>query len=157
LKLGFFVPSLSGSQLAYSLIREINKFYESGANHKINIAVFYEHEVLPVLNPDFMISNATDAFGYTGHLVSTTLSTAYKALRFPSASHSFFVYDLEWIGLRSKQYETISTIYQKPKQLLVRSTEHGEIIQKVWGRSATEVGNFNIEKIIKILEGGKAP
>lgn len=157
MKLAFFVPSLSASQLAYSLIKNINLFYEQGKNHKVDITVFYEHEALPCVSPDFMISNSVDAFGYTGFLVSTTLSTAHKALRFPSAKHLFYVYDLEWIELRSKQYEIISEIYQSPKRLLARSADHSNIIKSVWGKPATNVGNFDIDKIIKTLKGDKVP
>lgn len=157
MKLAFFVPTLSASQLSYSLISNINKFYESGKNHNVDITVFYEHESLPCVSPDFMISNSVDAFGYVGNLISTTLSTAHKALRFPSAKHSFYVYDLEWTELRSKQYEIISEIYQSPRRLFSRSKDHSNIIKSVWGRPAADVGNFDIPKIIKSLKGDEVP
>ncbi len=150
-RIAFFISSLAASQLSYQLIKNLNNFYEIDRSGQVDFAVFYEQEARPCIEPNFLITNATDAWNYSGQLISTTLSTSHKAIKFPKAKHTFYVYDLEWIEMQNKQYEILSEIYQTPKCILVRSTDHSDIIKKVWNRPAQSVGDFDIKKILEKL------
>lgn len=152
MKIAFFVRSLAATQMSYQLIKNLNQFYETDRSATVDFAVFYESEARPCIEPEFLITNATDAFNYPGNLISTSLSTAYKANRFPKAKHSFYVYDLEWMAMPNKQYEVLSEIYQKPKSILTRSDDHANLIQKIWNCQARSAGDFDIKRIIELLK-----
>lgn len=154
MRLAFFVPSLSATQLSYQLIKNINAFYQQEKTYGVDIAVFYENITVPIIKPDFALANVVDAWNYDGCLVSTTLSTAYKALRFPRSKNLFYVYDLEWVGLKNKQYELLAEIYQSERfDLISRSDSHSQAISNAWQREKpTVIGNFNIKEFVKLCQ-----
>jgi hypothetical protein len=138
-KLGFLVPHLGGTQLAFRLIYNVNK-----ASHRSidkDIVVFYENIVKPCYTVGFMTTNVADAWSYPGPMIATNLSTAHKIIQFPGPPRKYFyVWDLEWKDIPNKKYEALAEIYHNPKlELIARSDHHAKAIEHVWGRSVKAV------------------
>jgi hypothetical protein len=153
MKIGFLVPNLGSTQLAFRLIYRANQAIRK--NNDIDIIVFCENQTQPCFSPGFATMNIVDAWNYHGPLIATTISSAEKLIRFPRPSHKYFyLYDLEWIYTKDRNFIPFSNIYQhKGLDLICRSISHKEIIENCWGKSIKAViDDFDIEEFIKVIK-----
>lgn len=154
MKLGFIVPDLGLSHRSYTLTNEINKFYEGENNSNVDIAVFCENRVEPRVEPSFATFNVTDAYGYAGPMIATSLSTAKKILSFPQLTHRIlYLWDLEWINDETRDFKIFADVYQSRKlEIVTRSEEYKYVFEKVWNKEVSHVvADFNLETFIKII------
>ena len=101
------------------------------------------------MNPNFAIMQSSEAFAFDGTLVATTLNTASKLLKFPSAKEKYFyVWDLEWMRLKNKSFDGLSQVYgSKELNLIARSEEHKWAIESAWNNSVKDIiPNFDMNK-----------
>jgi hypothetical protein len=150
-RIGFLVPHLGFSQMAFNLINNTN--WHLHKNTECDVMVFYENISYPCAKNEFAISNVVDGWNYSGSMIATTYQTATKILRFPSCSQRYFYcYDLEWIGMPQKQYGELAKIYEnKNVHILARSDEHAAIIERCWSTKVLDVvGDFDMTKIDNI-------
>lgn len=149
MKLGVLVRDLGPSQFNYYCIRNANVALKSGK--VADFVAFYENLTKPCLTPNFAIMQAAEAWGYDGVLVATTLSTAEKLIRFPSAQRKlFYVWDLEWLRMGQKSYRALQAVYGHSRlRLLARSAEHARLIGEVWNREAAIVDDFDLPALLK--------
>jgi len=132
MKIGIGISSLGSSQLSYYAIRSANQLLSKTCEH--DIVALYENpspHVLPML---FASMQFSEAWAFDGVAVSTNLSTAEKLLTFPCLTKRlFYVWDLEWLRLQPKHFQSLRGIYANPDHVLVaRSNEHSRIISDVW-------------------------
>lgn len=153
MKIGFLVPHLGVSHQSFRLIHNINEVTTNVVDP--DIMVFYENLVRPCYPLKFATSNIADAWNYSGNLITTTLSSAYKSIRFPAPSNKYFyVFNLEWIKMPNKLYENLAEVYQNPNlKLLARSQEHANLIEEAWARPVRAViKDFNIDALAKVIK-----
>lgn len=154
MKLGFIVPDLGLSHRSYALTNAINKFYEQGDNVDTDISVFCENRVEPRVEPSFATFNVTDAYGYAGSMIATSLNTAKKILSFPQLTHRvLYLWDLEWINDETRDFKIFADVYQSRKlEIVTRSEEYKYIFEKVWNKDVSDVvADFNLEALMKII------
>ena len=153
-KLAFAVTDLSASQLSCMLLRNIANFMTK--HYDTDIIVFYENLEIPCMPPACAVMQIHEAFSYDGPLVATSLSTAEKLIRFPGPrQRAFYVWDLEWIRLQHKSYESLRDIYASPElTLFARGHDHAQLIEDVWNRKvAAVVEDFNLHEILTVITG----
>lgn len=151
-RIGIIVDDLGGSQLNHRLISQVN----SAVSPSLDIVVFYENMREACMPMNFATMHMSEAWGYGGTLIATTLSTAEKLASFPSAKSKYFaVWDLEWMRPKYKRpnYADMWKVYgDTGMKLLCRSESHKELIRNCWNRDALEIGDFDIEKILAKVE-----
>lgn len=147
MKLGVLLGDLAPSQLAYYLIRDINRHLASHPTD--DVVVFYENLTPPCALPNFAIMPLVEAYGYDGVLLATDLSTAKISLAIPtSRSRFFFLNDLEWTREPKLPFRAYQEVYGHPSlHLLVRSESHADLVRSVWGRESEVVGNSPIGRM----------
>lgn len=140
-KIGFLVNNLGPSQLSFNLIENGNAIV--GAGHRRDMIAFYEQHTRPCIAMQFGSMQLMEAWGYEAPIVATSLSTAAKALRFPTASPKFFyVWDLEWMRGDVKSFHEMATIYGNMGiELVARSVDHKLAIESAWNRPVIAVIN----------------
>lgn len=149
-KLGICINNLGPSQLNYFLIKSINEYLDSNIN--TDIIAFYENIQPKCIPTKFALMNIIEAWDYSGTLIATDLSTASKIAKFPSVTRKiFYIWDLEWIRLRQKQFEELRSIYGNPElELVTRSVDYKKIIENCWNVEVKyTIENFEIETLIK--------
>ncbi len=149
MKVGVAVTNLGPTQLNYFLIQNTNRLLAE--RHDVDLIVFYENLHNPCLTMNFGSMQLTEAWGYDGTLIATTLSTASKILQFPGPSRKlFYVWDLEWLRMREKSFSELRSIYANPRlQLIARSDEHARVLEACWNTPILGVvEDFNINNII---------
>lgn len=152
MRLAFIVPHIGPTHLSLQLLSNLNNYLEKEPLG-FDPIVGYENMTKPCIFPKFMTTNIAELWGYSGILISTTLGTTHKILKFPSASAKFFyVWDLEWINIQNKNYEPLAEIYQNDAvELIARSASHANILQKCWGRPVKHIVNdFNMKDFLSI-------
>lgn len=147
------VANSGASQLSFCVIKEINKLTQT--HPQIDAILFYENQHKNCLPPNFSTMQISEAWGQSGPIIATSISTANKLASFPSEKKFFYVWDLEWIrNSQIKEYEKYSNVYKdKSLKLIARSESHKKIIENAFNREVSYVvSDFNIEKILTILE-----
>lgn len=138
-RLGFLVGNLLPGQLAYYLLTRAHQ--QVRAEHTVDLAFFQEEDVLPVCEIACGRFTLAEAWGFTGPLVATSLSTAAHLIEFPSCPCKFFfVHDLEWVLRPGLPYPELARIYRHPDlRLLVRGREPQRLVQACWNVQAEVV------------------
>lgn len=151
MKLAFGVKDLSHTQLAYYIVRASNKLLAERSD--IDISVFFEEPSCSSIPLLFSSMQFAEAWAYDGVLVSTSFSTAQKALGFPCVNkRKFLVWDLEWITKSPGHFRYFQAIYGNPKhELLARTEEHADILAKLWNVKRPKVVNEKnlVEEILR--------
>jgi hypothetical protein len=95
-----------------------------------------------------------EAWGFDGVLLATTLSTAEKILRCPSAKKRFFyVWDLEWLRPSRKEYRAFQAIYGDPRmELIARCPDHAAAIEAAWNRRPVVVADNFGPEVVRLLK-----
>lgn len=133
-KLGFLLPHLGNSQLAFQLINSANKFLETHID--TDVIAFVSNQLRPKVCPSFAVMNINEAFDFDGVAIATTLHTAEKLARFPGPrKRYFYVWDLEWSRNLGWSFEKLSEIYNNPNlTLIARHDDHAKVIEQCWNR-----------------------
>lgn len=150
-RIGFAVPDLGPSQLAFNLINNAN--IAVGTNHLTDVIAFYEHHRQPCIAMCFGAMQIMEAWGYEAPIVATSFNTAAKALRFPTASKKFFyVWDLEWLRGGPNSFEELCLVYRNMGlELVARSVEHKLAIESAWNRPvAAVIEDCDVEAFLRL-------
>lgn len=148
-KIGVLVNNVGATQLAFYLIKSGNKFVES-INQDLTL---FFYEISPeCIRPNFAVMNLAEAYNYDGILIATDANSASRIIEFPGTINKFFyVWDLEWIRMRNKEFENLSTIYNNHKlPLIARSQNHYDILKKIWKEPIGICEDANVEELFKI-------
>lgn len=148
--ISFLLNNLGHNQLAFNAIQASNDAIR--ANDELDVVLYYENLTRPCMGHGFMISNVLDAWTNSGVVVATSLSNASKLLSFPNAQRKlFYVYDLEWTLMQQKSYEELARIYQNPMiELIARSHNHKQVLEKLWNRPVRVIENFNVKEFLRV-------
>lgn len=151
MKCGVAVSDLGPSQLNYQFITNTNEMV--GSRFDFDAIAFYENISKPCLAMNFASMSLTEAWGFSGVMIATTLSTAQKISHFPSCSGKiFYVWDIEWVRIRNKQFSELAQVYRNPELTLVaRCEDHAQLLKQIWGRDAAIIRDFDLEKLHETL------
>ncbi len=149
-KLGFILDNCGPNELAYRVISSANNLIKNQPG-VADFIVFFNNIVPNCMPLEFASMNMVEAYDYDGVLVATDLLNASKMLNFPAASRKiFYVWDLEWIRLPNRNYDSFREIYcNEELDLFCRSKTHQFFIQNAWGREAKIVEYCDIEELVK--------
>lgn len=151
MKLGIVVDDLAASQQAFYLINYVNQSVMVDNN---DITVFFRTPRIPCVTVGFGMMQIHEAYGFDGPLVSTNLNTANRVARFPGTREKYFyVWDLEWLRMKDKTFQSLASVYRNPvHKLIARSKEHRKIIENCWNTSVVGIAdNFDIKHITGII------
>jgi len=145
-KAGILVPHLYDSQLAYIVLKEVNKFVRSPMN---DASVFYEDLTPTILKPMCGLYNAAEIFHFDGTLIATTLQNAASMLKtLKPVRKIFYVWSLEWVE-NEKDFLRNIEIYQNiDLELIAPSEDYAKDIKNYCGRLPKVVENFNLEGML---------
>ena len=87
-KIGVILEDLGMSQLAYSVIFNINKACEH--NSEDDYVIFFNNMVAPVIPPNCAVMNSSEIWSFDGHLIGTSVSTALMALKSINPAKKYF-------------------------------------------------------------------
>jgi hypothetical protein len=93
-----------------------------------------------------------DFWNYKGkNIVATDIESCKLILKNPSVkSFYFYVWDLEWMRLKSFDYEDIQQIYGNSKiKLIARSDRHALAIEQAWNKKCLVVEDFKLSEIFR--------
>lgn len=151
-QIGFLINNVGQSQAAFCLIDSANQFI--GKSPYNSVTVFFEEPRRPCIQQLFPIMPAVEGWGFNAPLVAMSLSTAEKALRFPtSCPKIFYVWDLEWLrGSVSPNAHDLMKVYRNNDlHLVARSVDHKLAIESCWNRPVTAViEDFDVEGFVKL-------
>ena len=151
MKAGILVQSLGMSQPAYEIIREINKI--DSLDEYWDIVVFYEEYDRLIVPPRFALMNMVEAYGMDAPLISTSIDTTKTSLNCIKATKRFFyVFDMEWTN-NTHNVDDLLNVYVNPKvELIARSDDHAQVIEKCWKKPIAVIENFNHEEIARLIK-----
>lgn len=137
--IGVLVKDAGVSQLNFNIIKNFNQFIFG--DQRSYCAMFFENMVQPMARVLFPIFNIAEAYEWKETLIATSLSNAHKLIHFPACKNKlFYVWDLEWIRLRMKDYALLGSIYNAPNlKIIARSKAHADLLSEVWGCKVHDV------------------
>ena len=154
MNIGVVVENLGMSQLAYSVINNINMACEH--NSQNDYVLFYENMGNPTLPVNCAIMNSSELWSFNGVVIATTASSAKFALKAVNKTKKFFyIWDLEWTRERNKTEFTknLSSYRNESISLIARSKEHALAIQNYCNRKVPYImEDFDINKLEEIIE-----
>jgi hypothetical protein len=147
--IGFVVNNLSASQLGYYLTNNLNKY----KNPSICFSVFLENITPHCILPQFSTFNISEAYGFHGILIATSLISADKILTYSCCQDKFFyVWDLEWQRGQNRPTNFYRRLYNSPLKLIARNSYHAKAIENCWNSPVHGcVDDFNISDLVKIV------
>jgi len=150
-QIGFIVHDLTASQLGFYLTNNLNQY----KNPNINIAVFAETITPHCLLPQFACFNISEAWGFSGILIATSLVSAQRLLTYTYCQDKYFyVWDLEWQRGSSRPNAFYRSVYNSIK-LIARNDYHKAAIENCWNNKVVGcTENFNLEQMVKIITNG---
>ena len=153
-KLGFLVRNLGASQLGYFLAKNLNDFLDEGLG--IDCTVYSEERHNGCLTASFPVMQMVEAWGQGGTMISTSISTTCKMIKFPSSHRKlFYVWDLEFLrGHTPHYYDLIKKVYlNEDIELLVRCKNHADVIKNNFNRDVVGViEDFNMVDIMEVVK-----
>ena len=149
---GVLLQHMGACQLSYNVIRNVNKLADT--HPEIDIIAYYETMHKNCLQPNFAIMQIAEAWGQHKPLIATSLSTAFKLISFPTVRKLFYVWDLEWLRGKNRQYEQFADVYTHPElELVARSEAHADAIENAFNRKVNNiVSDFDIPKLMRIFK-----
>lgn len=156
-KLGICLQDFGPNQISYEAIHEINKYKQY--NPYIDIIGFYEHKYKPCLQPEFSIMHIVELLGYDGEIVATSLNTLDDCNSSSTIKDKYYyAWDLEWIHIEMKSSEKMRSVYcDKNLKIITRCEDYAKEIEKQWKKKVIGVvENFNIDKLIRVIENDKS-
>ena len=153
-KVGFLVKNLGASQLGYFLIRNLNEFLDE--NFEFDCTVYSEERHNGGLTVGFPVMQIIEAWGQQGTIISTSISTACKMIKFPSACRKlFYVWDLEFLrGHVPNNYDLIKKVYlNEDIELIARCENHASVIKNNFNRDVIGIiEDFNMVEIMEMTK-----
>lgn len=148
-KLAFFINQLSNSQQCISIVNNLNKLHD---HRDLDIILFRNDLTVCNMNNNFPIMEAVEALDYDGDIVATDFITCYfldKCLR--AKNKYFYIWNVDW-NLQNKPYDFITKIYSNPNvDIIARSTNHANLISRVFKKPKYIIEDCNYEQIIQKL------
>lgn len=138
------VNSIGYDDQSLFLIENLNKVQE-------NITVFIREWDRTPKVCKFAVMQEKEAYSCGGTVIATSLQTAdlLTKLYRPTKKY-FYMWSLEWIGAYVP-CDWLAGIYQNDEiKLITRSAEHAQIVERVWGKKALIIEDFNHEELIKL-------
>jgi hypothetical protein len=126
-KIGFLLNDLSHNQLNFSLFNNANY------SDKYDINIFHKHYTYPCIPVNGGIFNISKVYCYNGPLIATNLETAAILLNCPSPVKYFYVWDLEWLRMRQKNYHILKNLYKNNDLIYItRNKDYKDLIENCW-------------------------
>ena len=153
MKIGISVNDLIPSQLSYYLTKNINEKCSDSVDH--DFVIFFENLSGKITEPNFGMMNTTEIWSFQGHLITTSISTTLTAIKSMSPSEKYFyVWDLEWLRDRGKNFEyNIPAFIDKDIKLIARSETHAKAIKNYCNRDVIGiVEDFNLDQLIGVIK-----
>tara|TARA_R110002020_G_scaffold276503_3_gene491850 strand:- start:2825 stop:3298 length:474 start_codon:yes stop_codon:yes gene_type:complete len=150
-QVGFLVEDTSSSQLAFNLIKNINRYIQDSND---DFVAFFENSTPNLLTPNFALMSLNEIWSFEGSLIATSVCTALSMQKcFAPKNKMFYVWDLEWTRESGRDFEFIIKAFtDKNTRLIARSKEHAKAIENYCNRSVQYiVSDFNIEKLVRII------
>jgi hypothetical protein len=151
-RIGFLLPDISNSQLAYEFIKSANDAVATG---KIDVIGFYDVLTQPIGDTAFPLMHAHEAWGFNGPLVATNFMLAARMQNFPMPTPKiFYLWDLDWLRIPRANYHAMASVYRDPSlKLVARSHEHTKAIRDAWGRDPeTTLPILDVQQFVELVE-----
>lgn len=147
--LGFLLKDFDVSQLTYYLSKNIADVLDKRSD--LDIIVFQQSLIRPPMRAPFAILHERELWSYTGTCITTKPELAKNLLSVPQCKQKvFYVVDIEW-NRQQMSHEDMATIYNDLD--LIAENEHiANILGKTWKEPLGIANNFDIEKILEILQ-----
>ena len=150
MKVAVIVNTFGPSQLALCVGLCLNKLVEDG----VAALGLYEDSEAACFGAKFPISHVYEGFGFNGAVVATSLNSAAKLLNFTGTRQKFFyVWDLEWVHMKTKNFKDLYAIYgNESLHLIARCEEHAKIIGKAWNRDVSVINDFDPTALLGVIK-----
>jgi hypothetical protein len=148
MKIGIVLKNLGIDQTSFLAISYCNSILVNGIEK--DLSLFYTQYVTPVVRPLVAQFTIDKVYDFMGTLIATDIYTASLILN-TKARKVLFINDLEWINKPSNFLANINILKNPDFTLVCRSKSHADVIQNYCGRTAQIVDNFNLIKIMEIL------
>lgn len=155
-KLNIYVNEFGSSQLAYYILMNLSKRIKE--KNDISPFVFYENLQRPPMPPNFALMQMAEGWGQHGIGIATSVSTVNKMKHFPALSKRYFyVWDLEWMRMDPKFYNSYAEFYlDEDIPLIVRCESHARLIENCFNRTpAAIIPNFNVDSLLEFISKGE--
>ena len=109
-------------------------------NEEYDFNLFCREYTTPCFNINGGIFNITELFSCCGPVISTNLNTSSILLNCPSPVKFFYIWDLEWIRIKDKNFSILSEIYNnKDFVYITRNNDYKKLIENCWGTKISYV------------------
>ena len=154
MKAGILVKRIDSSQLGFNITNTINHISNNMVN--VDITVFAQEPSAPPMTPLFATMAETEAWGFDGPIISTSLETASTLINVTGPTKKYFyLWDLEWMRLEDFTHKKLSKIYNNENiELIARSKRHIDIIGKCWKYPLHMMSDFNHKDLMRIIKDG---
>jgi len=152
IKAGILTTRIDSSQSGFHITNTLNEICLKEVN--TDIIVFVREFSAPPLIPLFATLQESEAWGFDGPLIATSIETAATLLKITGpAKKYFYIWDLEWMRMNSFTHKSLSRIYNNEKlELIARSERHSEIISKCWRKPSHIMEDFSRSKLLEIIK-----
>lgn len=132
MNLGFVVPNLANSDMAYELLNFVNPLGDT--RNDIAVSVFTQNVMPPVIQPGCLMMNISGLAGYRGKVVAIGLDSADILYKNNSNTDNYLLFwDLNWL-YNVMNYEVCIDLLKHFK-IFARSESHKEAIRNLTGRN----------------------
>lgn len=152
MKTAVLVHDTNISDLNYHVMSELNNMSNT---HEVFLLT--NNISSRVIEPNFAIINSSRvACTYDAIVIATTIDTARLLIKAAINSRKvFYLYQLDWLYLPFN-YNEVYDVINSDLELIVRSKNHANLIEKVFGRKVDNiVPEFRLDEIWNLLENTK--
>ena len=148
--LGAVVDNLGPSQMAFYMIKELNKL---ALSTDICASCYYNSLAAPVYDSLFASMNIYCLSDFHGVAVSTDLQTTQILLNSNNRSKKYFyVWDLEWIRARINFNVASSILRDDRLHIIARSESHKAAIENIANKSVSGiVDDWNLDQLTSLV------
>ena len=126
----------------------LNKLVDNNAY--IDPVVFYKDYQPQLIRPMFCLMQDVEAWNFPHTLIATNIDTLTRLSKCNIPTKKlFYVFNLEWLYLKEQNYDSLRDIYNV--DLIVRSRDHFDIVEKCWKRPLGIVQDTSFETIVNYI------
>lgn len=152
IKLGILLDSTRLSQILISVLTELTILKK---NDNVAHYLFVEQQEATPVKIDFPIYHLSDAYFFPGTMIANSLAGANKLRHFAGPKQKYFyLWNLEWIYLKEKNYGEISNIFNDRRLKLIAPSKHyATLYKKYWREVDYTLENFHISELLGVNNG----
>jgi hypothetical protein len=151
--IGVVIKDLTVSQLAYTVMRNVNVACKNYVG--IDWHLFVHQSVRPCIEPTFPVGQLQHMLRWRHPLIATDTASCLYALQSRSVRIYHYVFDLDFLGDYARTHEQTELAFQSDRiSMIARHPSYADVIESEFGvKCVATIPEFDVRQLCTLIAG----